>query len=84
MAKVLNKYHNPPKEAVYIGRGSPWGNPFVIGQHGTREEVIRKFKEQTLPTLDLEPLIGKDLVCYCAPQSCHGDAILEEIQVRYG
>ena len=21
---------------VYIGRGSKWGNPFVIGVHGTR------------------------------------------------
>lgn len=29
----------------YIGRGSPLGNPFQIGKHGTREEVIVKFEE---------------------------------------
>ena len=35
---------------VYIGRptvGSPWryGNPFVIGEDGDREQVIQKFKD---------------------------------------
>jgi len=28
---------------VYVGRPSPWGNPFVIGRDGTREEVIAKY-----------------------------------------
>lgn len=77
--KVYNKYGvNVPKNAVYIGRGSPWGNPFKIGPDGSREEVIAKFECETLPTLDLEPLRGKDLVCYCAPLSCHGDILLRE------
>ena len=76
--KYHNKYHNSaPKDAVYIGRGSPWGNPYVIGKHGTRDEVIDRFKEKVLPTLDLEPLIGKDLVCFCKPQRCHGDEIIK-------
>lgn len=30
---------------VYIGRPSKWGNPFVIGKDGTREEVIAKYAE---------------------------------------
>jgi hypothetical protein len=30
---------------VYCGRGSKWGNPFVIGRDGNREDVIRKYKE---------------------------------------
>lgn len=43
--KVLNKYHaGIPKGAVYIGRGSPWGNPFIIGKDGTRDEVIAKYE----------------------------------------
>ena len=29
---------------VYIGRPSKWGNPFIIGKHGTREEVINKYE----------------------------------------
>lgn len=79
MPKVHNKYHNTaPKDAVYIGRGSPWGNPFVIGKDGSREEVIEKFRIFTLPKLDLEPLRGKDLICFCSPKACHGDILLKE------
>ena len=42
MCTVVNKY----KEYydIYIGRGSPYGNPFVIGKDVTREEVIEKFR----------------------------------------
>lgn len=30
MPKVFNKHHkNAPKNAVYIGRGSIWGNPYT-------------------------------------------------------
>ena len=29
---------------VYIGRPSPWGNPFVVGRYGNRETVCIKFK----------------------------------------
>jgi hypothetical protein len=78
MAKVFNKYRNPPSDAVYIGRGSPWGNPFVIGKHGDRAEVIRRFECEVLPNLDVSSLRGKDLVCFCKPQACHGDAILRK------
>ena len=30
---------------VYIGRGSKWGNPFIIGRDGNRKEVIDKYRE---------------------------------------
>lgn len=65
-----------PPGAVYIGRGSPWGNPFVIGPDGTRDEVIEKFRRLTLPRLDVTLLRGKHLVCWCAPAACHGDLLL--------
>jgi len=29
-----------PENAVYVGRGSEWGNPFVVGIDGTAEECI--------------------------------------------
>ena len=41
--KELRNHRNAPAGAVFIGRGSKYGNPFVIGPDGTREEVIRKF-----------------------------------------
>lgn len=77
--KVLNKYHgNIPADAVYIGRGSQYGNPYVIGKHGTREEVITLFEQNILPTLDVSALRGKSLVCFCKPKACHGDSILKK------
>lgn len=82
MPKVYNlrdKHKTPiPRDAVYCGRGSPYGNPFIAGTHGSRETVIRKFIEQVLPDLDVSALRGKDLVCWCAPLACHCDAIMEK------
>lgn len=80
MPKVLNKNKDIiPKEAVYIGRPSKWGNPYrMLGEH-KRDFVCDKF-EAYLKTsnLDLSELRGKDLVCYCAPKRCHGDILLRE------
>ena len=81
-AKVYNKYANPPPGAVYIGRGSPWGNPFRIGFDGDRETVIERFRCEVLPTLDVTPLIGKSLVCFCAPKPCHGDLLLKAAALK--
>ena len=81
--KVHNKYHNTaPKNAVYIGRGSPWGNPFIIGKDGTRDEVCDKFEDMLRQNPDCiesikSSLRGKDLVCFCKPQRCHGDILLK-------
>lgn len=65
-----------PVGSVYIGRKSPWGNPFVVGRHGKREEVIERFRVEVLPDLDLTELRGRHLICHCAPLPCHGNAIL--------
>lgn len=83
---VLNFYacgKTVPEGAVYIGRGrgGPWGNPFVIGEHGTRDEVIAKYRawlndSQELIELAKRELAGKDLVCFCAPRACHGDILI--------
>lgn len=83
MPRVLNKKHDSllPGPSVYIGRPSPWGNPFVIGPDGDREEVIAKFHAYLIDTPELldrvrVELRGKDLVCFCAPEACHGDVLL--------
>jgi len=86
--RVLNKHHGDiPRDAVYIGRGSKWGNPFVIGRDGNREEVIEKYRNRLMfddMVLEVKDLIGKDLVCYCAPHACHGDVLMEFIEILYG
>lgn len=69
---------------VYIGRPGPWGNPFVIGPDGTREEVIEKYRAWLLAQPELiekarAELAGKILGCFCAPLACHGNVLIEVI-----
>ena len=83
--KVVNINKRPRNDYdVYIGRPSKWGNPFAIGEHGTRTEVIAKYKEYILskPELlqDLKELKGKTLGCFCKPLPCHGDVLIELIK----
>lgn len=64
---------------VYIGRPSKWGNPFRIGEDGTRKEVIQKYEDWIKTTKLMEhlhELKGKTLGCWCAPLACHGDVLL--------
>lgn len=82
MCAVLNKHrHGIPAGAVYIGRGSKWGNPFVIGRDGDRATVIAKYARYLRTRHDLlralDELRGKDLVCFCAPLECHGHLLLK-------
>ena len=66
---------------VRIDRGSIWGNPFRIGPHGTRYQVIEKYrawiKLQPALMARLPELQGKVLGCWCKPSACHGDVLAE-------
>ena len=77
--KVVNL--RKEKYDVYIGRGSKWGNRFVIGKDGDREEVVGKYKEWLLQNKELlgslHELKGKVLGCFCKPNACHGDILVE-------
>lgn len=69
---------------IYIGRGSKWGNPFRIGIHGNKKEVIAKYREYLYNNKKLmkclPQLKNKRLGCYCSPDDCHGDVIAELIE----
>ena len=78
--RVVNKYKE--KYTVYIGRGSIFGNPFVMGKDGSREEVINLYRHYVTQNLDVYKAIcnlPKDAIlgCFCKPQKCHGDVIVE-------
>jgi len=64
---------------VRIDRRSKWGNPFVLGKDGTREEVVAKYETYLPNRLDLmaalPELRGKRLGCWCKPEACHGDVL---------
>lgn len=110
MITVVNKYKHKFGEFngvdVYIGRGTPLGNPythindkktkaeFVVE---TREEAIAnyeswllsKVEEKDKPVCDMlnalyvvakeQPL---NLVCTCAPKSCHGDVVKKLLESK--
>lgn len=94
MCKVV--HCKKEKYEVYIGRGSKWGNPYThikdrptagIYVCGTREEAISEYKHYILNNSKLmaalPELKGKILGCWCKPQSCHGDVLLELINEFY-
>ncbi|MFN3891941.1 MAG: DUF4326 domain-containing protein [Beijerinckiaceae bacterium] len=65
-----------PANAVYVGRPTKWGNPFDESNSGGICPAVR-FACEVAPLLDLTPLRGKDLACWCAlDESCHADVLL--------
>ena len=79
--RVFSKRDRVPPGAVYVGRPSRFGNPFVIGRHGNRAAVVARFEASLLANPELvaaakAELRGKDLVCWCAPEACHADVLL--------
>ena len=83
MPKVLNKRTDDiPPDAVYVGRPTKFGNPYMEGRDGNRDEVCDKFgmkmrvcSNEFIAEIKRE-LKGKDLVCWCAPLRCHADELL--------
>lgn len=77
---------------VYIGRNmsfyvkgatqSKWANPFSVKKYG-RDKCLKMYREYILnkPELlnDIDSLRGKELGCWCFPESCHGDILVELI-----
>jgi hypothetical protein len=73
----------------YIGRGSVLGNKYIIGNDGSREEVIRLYKKWLWGEMfdggevfrEIKRLVFKyyesDVVlgCFCKPKACHGDVV---------
>lgn len=75
---------------IYIGRGSKWGCPYTIIKDrptlaneivDSKEEALSKYKEYVLSSPELmeslDELEGKTLGCFCKPEKCHGDILLE-------
>lgn len=89
--EVVNKYHQVEGEKIYIGRGSPFGNPFPITCENDRDAVCDKYEQwfteevsdqqsdlyAAMASLYLRVKAGEDLKleCFCFPNRCHGDTI---------
>jgi hypothetical protein len=66
---------------------SNFANPYKIGKDGTREEILFKYKKFIVNKLEnnkdlvieLLSLKDKKLGCWCCPEMCHGNVLLELI-----
>lgn len=82
--KVWNKRKGapkPPKDAIYVGRPSRFGNPLVLEDERDRDEILVKYEKWLMEQPELiaavkKHLKGKHLTCWCAPKACHADVLL--------
>jgi hypothetical protein len=74
-----------PDNTIYVGRGSKFGNPFTVENHG-RDMAVKLFRncikdngsKLKFNAEDVEQLRGKNLACWCrTDQPCHADVLLE-------
>ena len=82
----------PPAGAVLVDRTTPWGNPFTMTHEGgagigSRNWACDEFEKYAAARLErepgwLEPLRGKDLICWCQspgeenPKRCHAQTLV--------
>jgi len=93
MVRVVNR-HAYTGTGTYVGRPGVFGNPYVIGKHGDRAQVIEKYREwlrrewkngcevkQELLKLVAQAKSGDlTLICSCKPLGCHGDVLKDVIE----
>lgn len=90
MIRIVNGRHWQG-EGVWIDRRSALGNPYHIGEDGTRAEVIEKYRvwlwkqirdrnvtiiSALVYLISIVAARGNlTMICWCAPKACHGDVL---------
>ena len=84
MTIIVNLRHH--KADIVCDRRSIFGNPFLIGRDGTRDEVVEKYgpyfyNKLRDPVFRAKVLALKDrrLGCWCVPLRCHLEWIVNYI-----
>ena len=94
MDAVINLKHEPALRdalalspvhgnTVLVDRRTDWGNKFVIGRDGTREQVVARYRAQLWRRIrtgevaleELAALDGMWLACWCDPLPCHAHVL---------
>lgn len=80
------------KYDIYIGRDSKWGNPFTLENNSEKcnpkfvvyshKEALEKYVKWFLSAPHLiadakKELKNKTLGCWCKPNICHGDFLIQ-------
>ena len=92
MPKIINLRDTNgvlPDGAVLVDRRTKWGNPFRIGvlHQGRildRQGVLECYFDWLMYSVEgaklregITELEGKDLACWCKPEPCHADILLD-------
>ena len=83
--RMRTKGWKMPNNSLYVGRPSVYGNPYSEFLYG-KDEALRLYriymKEQIINhKIDLTPLIGKNLACWCPlNEPCHADYLLLHVK----
>jgi ParB-like chromosome segregation protein Spo0J len=84
--KNLIAWAESKRLAVRIDRSTRYGNPFVLGEDGDRDDVCDAYETHYFPNkpsiidrIDGGELTGKVLVCHCYPERCHGDCLAAQV-----
>ena len=85
---TLVNLRNTKSYDVRIDRTTEFGNPFLIGIHGDRHQVLEKYRVYFYTRLLTDKVFlgkvltlkGKVLSCWCCPLDCHGHIIIEFLE----
>jgi len=74
-----------PKNTIYVGRPTKWGNPYQVGTDGSPRQVVqlcRRYlarpEQAELVSAIRAKLKGRALACWCPlDKPCHADVLLE-------
>ena len=87
MDRIVNLRHEPDavaNGAVRVDRRTRFGNPFIIGRDGAREQVVARYRVDLWRRIragevelgDLAALDGRHLACCCWPRRpCHAEVL---------
>ena len=80
---------------LYIGRNmdfyvkgtkkSKWCNPFSVKKYG-RDKCLELYKDYIINSTlysQLDELVGKELGCWCCPEPCHGNILMDLVEEKY-
>ena len=88
------RFHSS-SNAIYIGRGSPYGNPYPITDVDDRDSVCDKYEKYFYKAIETDAELfaavkklyfqwkeqGElELGCFCAPARCHGETIKKYLE----
>ena len=68
---------------IYVGRPGLFGNPYSVADYGHERAValyidwIMCHPQKSIRDKAREVLKGQDLLCWCAPESCHAEILMK-------